>query len=319
MNENDKLTYMQQLAIDGEIAYALSTAPHNAEMKYRVYLILKEVREDFRSYVVESVKKMTKFPEGELERVIWELTQNEPPLWIWVERCIADLELASFGLELTNTPESRLSLRKNTAKQSLVTSAFAKFIRDVSIICSQAARELLIAVMQNQQLDFLHPVCVFSLEELKSFEQIRPPKKKIPFKVMNFSFDIKNMLSFALETEALEHMQKKSKKVEVSADDLIKKAKASDKQGFIEALDEVISSIVDQAIENLAEDEEPKEKPKTTKYVVMKRFKQNNVQIPLRDFKTKKEAVAFIKELIENFPELKNDCVFDIAKREGKK
>ena len=319
MNENDKLTYMQQIAVEGEIAFALSTAPHNAEMKYRIYLILKELREDLRPYVISTVRKITKFPEGELERVFWELTQEEPPLWLWIDRCIADFKLAIYGGELTNTPESRLFVNKKEAKLLLIKSAFNRFIREVSICCSPAARQLLITVKEDRELEFLHPSCVFCLQELQLLEMSRPPKAKIPFTIMDMSFDMKNLLSFIMETEALEKAKKASAKVEDRAKNLMEKANAKDKQGFIEALDEVISSVIGETIEELAgeEDEPTTDRKKPVKYIVMKRFKTSNLQIPLRDFDTRKEALAFVDELIKNFPELKKVCTFDITKKEG--
>ena len=108
------------------------------------------------------------------------------------------------------------------------------------------------------------------------------------------------------------------------AKNLMKKAKAEDKQGFIEALDEVISSVIGETIEELAEkegkekEEEPKKETKGTRYIVMKRFTTSNFQVPLRDFKTRSEALVFVDELMRNFPELKKTCTFDIIRKEGK-
>lgn len=316
MKENHKLTYMQKVALDGEIAYVVSTAPHNAELKYRIYVILKEVREDLRGYLIESIKRITKFPEGELERVLWELTQEETPLWLWIDRCIADFKLAAFDGELTFAPECRLSIDKKQAKLNLLRSSFNLFIREVSLCCSQAARALLIKVMEDKELEFLHPSCVFCLEELKVLEEKRPPKSRIPSTILDKSFDIKHMLSFVMETEALEMSKKKAEKVADKAQNLMEKAKKEDKQGFIEALDEVISTIVGETIEDMA-DKETKD-PKGTRYIVMKRFLQSNLQIPLQDFKTRSEALVYVDELIKNFPELKKTCTFDIIRKEGK-
>lgn len=316
MKENHKLTYMQKVALEGEIAYAVGTAPHNAELKYRIYVILKELKEDLRGYVIEAVKNITKFPEGELERVIWELTQDEPPLWLWVERCIADFKMATYHAELTNTPECRLFIDKKQAKLNLVRSSFNLFIREVSLCSSKAARELLLKVMEDEELEFLHPSCVFCLQELQVLEQERLPKAKIPMTILDKSFDVKHMLSFVMETEALERSEKKSAKVADKAQNLMEKAKKEDKQGFIEALDEVISSVIGETIEELA-DHESKDSS-GTRYIVIKRFLQSNLQVPLQDFKTRSEALLYVDELIKNFPELKKTCTFDIIRKEGK-
>ena len=97
MKENDKLTYMQQVALEGEVAFALSSAIHNADLKMRIYIILKELKEDYRGYVIQAVKNIVQLPEEELERVILEVSQPEMPLWLWVDRCIADIKLAVLG------------------------------------------------------------------------------------------------------------------------------------------------------------------------------------------------------------------------------
>ena len=296
MKENDKLTYMQQVALNGEIAYAVSTAPHNAELKIRIYLILKELREDFRDYVIKAVRQITKFPEGELERVIWELTQDDFPLWMWVDKCIADIKMAVYHGELTNTPECRLSVDKREAKLNLVISAFNKFIREVSICCSPAARAVLTKIIEENDLEFLHPSCVFCLQELQGLEEIRPPKSKIPTTLFDMGFDIKNMLSFVMETEALERANKASEKVADKAQNLMRKAKAEDKQGFIEALDEVISSVIGETIEELAgkeaveKEEQPKKDTKNTRDIVMKRFTTSNFQVPHQSQKQTRDA-----------------------------
>ena len=319
---NNKLAYMQQVALEGEIAFAVCTSAHNAEIKYRVYLILKDLQEDYRDYIIQAVKDITTFPEGELERVLWEVSQDDVPLWIWIDKCIADLKLATSQVELTNTPESRMSVRKKEAKLNLVKSAFNKFIREVSICCSQAARELLTRIQEDKDLEFLHPSCTFCLQELHSLEAVRPPKSKIPATVMEMTFDAKNMLnilSFAMETAELERLNKSSKDMECKAQNLLQKAKESDKEGFIEALDEVISSVVGETIEGLAKKEsEKKLTSKGTRYIVMKKFTQSNFQIPLRDFNTQSEALLFVNELIENFPELKKVCTFNIIQKEEK-
>ena len=320
MKENDKLTYMQQVALEGEVAYAVSTALHNEELKVRIYLILKEVREDLRGFCIEAIRKMTKFPEGELEKVLWELTQEEVPLWLWVDKYIADIKFGIFKGELTNTPENKLSIDKKEAKLSLIKSAFNRSIREISICCSTAARELLTRVLGEDELEFLHPSCVFCLQELQSLEELRPPKSRIPSTIFDMNFDIKSLLSFVMETEALERATKTSEKVADKAKNLIEKAKKADKEGFIEALDEVISSVIGETIEELADKENNASEKGNgkTRYIVMKRFNQSNLQIPLQDFATRSEALVFVDELIKNFPELKKVCVFDIVRKESK-
>ena len=71
--EENKLTYLQKVALDGDIAHILHISPHNEDLKYRIYMILKELDPEYRDYIIQAVRDITKFPEGELERVLWEV------------------------------------------------------------------------------------------------------------------------------------------------------------------------------------------------------------------------------------------------------
>ena len=66
--END-LTYLQKVALKGEIAFALSTAAHNTEIKLRTYLFLKEVGAELRPFILECIKEAVTFDESEIDRI----------------------------------------------------------------------------------------------------------------------------------------------------------------------------------------------------------------------------------------------------------
>lgn len=313
MSKNNNLTYMQQIALEGEVAYAVSTAFHNADLKLRIYLILKELKKDFRNYVIKAIKEITTFPEGELERVLWEINQNELPLWLWIEKCIADIKMSMYRGELTYSPECNLAINKRQAKLNLVRSAFSKFIREVSMCSSKAARELVTKVMEDNELDFLHPSCVFYLEEIKVLEEFRPPKTRIPRTIMEKVFNIKSILSFVIETEALEQADKFSEETTNKSNKTMNNSeKEENGQKFLNTLEAAISSL----IEDLP-NKENKTENKKTKYIVVKKFTGSNFQVPLRDFNTRSEALTFLDEIAKNFPELKKTCTFDIIRKEG--
>ena len=84
MEEN--LTYLQKAALKGEIGFALSTAAHDAEIKFRIYLILKEVEERFKPFIIECVKEAVNFDETIIDRIYLEVLNNTIPVWLWIDQ-----------------------------------------------------------------------------------------------------------------------------------------------------------------------------------------------------------------------------------------
>lgn len=320
MKSINNLTLSQKIALEGEIAATFLGAPHEEEVKYRLYMVLSNLNnEKYEDYAIEALKNIVPLDDCEFQKVLWEVRQEEPPLWIWVDKCVADIKTTIKTAEYSYIQGGSNSSKSKDIKKMLVTSCFCRFVRAVAFCCSQAARALMLAIKEDKDLEFLHLACTYELEELRQLEITRPPKSKIPSTIMDMhiSFSPESMLSFTAETKSIKRREEAAAKNEERARKLMNKA--GDKEGFIEALDEVISSIVGETIEELAgEEKEQVSLPSGARYIVTKRFNGSELSVPLRDFKTKGEALEFIAELNKNFPELKKTCTFEITRKEWK-
>ena len=323
MKSINNLTLSQKIALEGEIAAMFIGVPHEEEIKYRLYMVLKNLQsfsnEKYEDYVIEALKNTTPLNDCEFQRVLWEAGQEEPPLWIWVDKCIADIKTSVRTSEYSYIQGGASPSKNKDLKKMLVLSCFCKFVRAVAFCCSQAARALMLAIKEDKELEFLHIACTYELEELARVELARPPKSKIPSTIMDMCIliDPANVLSFTAETNALKRSEQAAAKNAERAQKLM--SKAGDKKDFIEALDEVISSIVGETIEELADERKNISITSKARYIVTKKFNGSDLAVPLRDFKTKGEALEFIAELNKNFPELKKTCTFEITREERNK
>ena len=94
----DNLTQLQKIAIEGEVAQALYTAIHDEDVLYRLYVILKKTPKELGYYVLEVMRNLTSIKEEKLYKVIAEVSSDEFPLWIWINKVIADIKF-SLGLK----------------------------------------------------------------------------------------------------------------------------------------------------------------------------------------------------------------------------
>ena len=88
----DNLTYLQKVALKGDIAHALVTCSHDADIKFRFYMILKSVTKELRPFVLEALKEAVLLNEDELNRVYFETLTDEVPVWLWTDKVIADIK-----------------------------------------------------------------------------------------------------------------------------------------------------------------------------------------------------------------------------------
>ena len=67
----EKLTSIQQIALEGEIALALSSSKHDADIKLRIYYILKELRksEEFKPAVLKIIRNAVTFDSSIVDRL----------------------------------------------------------------------------------------------------------------------------------------------------------------------------------------------------------------------------------------------------------
>lgn len=304
----ENLTQLQKIAIEGEVAGALSSARHNPEILYRLYTILQNVPKEVSQYVVDVVKDLTDIEETELNRVLLELSGKEFPLWIWVKKTVADIKL-SLTLALADSIISDASMDKKLVQQKIIKSAFVCFCRSTAMASPRATIELCKYIMEEESktLDFLANTCFSLINEVSELTD----NEKIPEDLLHKAFDVRSMLSFRIETEVLESLNKKSKKqpsafnfepVERKEKDRVKEAIKNTK--LTDVVDEVMAQILNEALSK------PKDEIKG--YAVVKKYEGNNITSVLRTFKTEKEAIEFRDKLQKEFPEITKTCSLDI-------
>ena len=213
MTIEENLTYLQKVALKGEIGFALSTATHDAEIKFRTYLILKEVQDQFKPFILECIKESVTFDEDIIDRIYLEILNDTVPVWLWIDQVISDIKLHITSAEMGSVLSSnRLSIDKLQERKNLVESAFVLFVRETIIVSTNASEQLLNQILDDYDLEFLHNACFYlksccaEIRNLKGEET----EKDIPDEIMSCLFDIRKTLSFAVETKSLSDMNKRS-------------------------------------------------------------------------------------------------------------
>lgn len=323
----ENLTYLQKVALKGEIGFALSTSAHNAEMKFRIYLILKEVEDKFKPFIIECVKESVTFDESIIDRIYLEVVNNSTPIWLWIEEVIADikLQLTLADAGLAGITGSRLSINKVQERKNLIESAFILFARETSILSPHGTDQLLDEILNDYDLEFLHNACFYlknDIAELKQFKKIEDS----PEKLMSCLFDIKRTLSFSIESKALSMLNKMEKKEsqfhrvahqplpteELKGNFVITGNFSSDTTITHEELSNYISEKIAELFEGHTHP--TNQNHSNTVYVVKKVFTDSGLSTDIRVCKTEEEAVNFIKKIIREYPELTNTCKFQVER-----
>ena len=325
MSANDNLTYLQKVAIKGEVAFALSTAIHDAEIKYRIYLILKEVDKNFVLPLIEAFKEDVTFDEEIVDQLYFESQREEIPVWLWIDKNIADIK-ESIKLSDASIAVSKTSINKTEERKKLVESAFVFFARKSSMASPTATKELCLTILNDQKLSFLHASCFYILEGCDELLEAFP-NEVTDERILDCSFDIREMLSTVLETEALRkttptkepakviHEEAPTEK-EISFKIKVNHIHTNGSSDQNENVEEFVSGVLSQKIlETFKEfsSSEPSEK-----YVVQKIFNDSQILTDIRTCDSEKEAREFIQNIKKQYPELQKTCNFIICKRKGK-
>lgn len=296
MRTTEQLTYIQKVALEGEISLALCTSRHNAEMLYRIYTIFKEAPEAFREYILDVLQESTSVPTEVLSKILIEVNLETVPVWIWIDRCIADL-LESINIleqQSLTISDNDLCIDKRETKRKVIKSAFTLFCRKVYTVSPEAARILLQSILAENRLDFLHIVC-FSILNMK---QLKEKRTDIPAQILSVIFDIREILSFTREkTQERKKKVKKEDEGSVSLDEL---------------RDKVISKVVSKATKGKVKKEDIIECAPI--YKVIKTYKSTNVATTLRTFSSREEAVNFVETIKKRFPDVLDTCKFTLVR-----
>ena len=301
----DNLTQLQKIAIEGEVAQALYTAIHDEDVLYRLYVILKKTPKELGYYVLEVMRNLTSIKEEKLYKVIAEVSSDEFPLWIWVNKVIADIKFSlKMSMAEKNITEARIN--KKEIQQKIIKSAFVYYCRSTAILSPKASIELCRAIMEDEstKVDFLKDTCFSLIEEIKEL----PPKKKIPEKVLHTSINVQQILSYQLETQILTN-EKPSKYVSKGT-----AKKRTDEDNEIKApLKEILEEM------GVLKEEPVNEVEESTNYAVVKYYKELGISTTLKSFKTEEEAIKYIENINKNFPDLSKTCDLFITQNKGKK
>ena len=329
MSIEENLTYLQKAAIKGEIAFALSTAAHNAEMKYRVYLILKEVDEKYKGLILSCVKESITGNKDDIDRIYLEVLNNTVPVWLWVDEIIADIKLhlntAEAGLSVLTG--SRLDIDKSQERKNIIESAFIFFAREAMMISPDATEQLLDKIQNDYDLEFLHNACFYLKNGCPEVRELKKDRAhEIPEEIMSCLFDVKRILSFSIESKALSILNKAEKKANKRYQEITKQPLPTEDiqeeigtTGTIiesnsithEQLSQYISDKIAELFEGVVTST-PKTNSADTVYVVKKVFTDSGLSTDIRICRTKEEAIDFVKKIIREYPELANTCEFQV-------
>ena len=311
----DNITQLQKIALEGEIAKALSTARHDEEILYRYYTILKRAPQELSYLLVQIVRDMVDVKQGLLDQVTLEASLDITPLWIWVNRTVADLKL-SLKLACSDSIGSASMDRKGLQKK-LIKSAFVYYVRSTAMASPTAASTLCKYLIDEQpiELDFLEDACFALIAEISELLEDETtmaelePGGKITEDVIHTSFDINKVLSYKVETDVVERMNKdkNEKKRKTTTKKEVKAHIVPD-----EPID--LSAMLKKTIAEILEAQQEVEKKGTGKYVVVKEYAGCDVSTPLRECASEEEAEKFIESMKKQFPELVKTVTFRICK-----
>lgn len=290
MNE---LNAIQKIALEGEIAYIISTSNHTAEIIFRIYSTLKGLDEKYQKYTFDCFKRLTNLPETTYFMLQAELGVDKTPVWIWVNKCIEDLKMC-LSISESSSEGNVICADKKELKKKIIKSAFMMFCKNCMIEAVSPVRDLCLKIMEDNLLSFLHEACFILLTEIRELEETEDnkelcsPEKGIK-KVFMQAFDIRNFLSFQMEMSFTEEMDK-----------LIEDTKKS------KQINKTTNKTTNKSIT-------VRNKNSKTFYAVKKTFNESGISNTLQCFKSKKDAEQFITEIYANFPDLKNFCTLSIV------
>ena len=151
MEGTENLTYLQRMSLMGELAYIFSTSIHNAEMKFRIFTLFKEVEKEFKEFALQATKELTNLNEEEINRLYLEASQNEVPVWLWIEKNIEDMK-GSLLLGEAGSSYLKGDYNKKLCREKLIESAFVVFARSTLIEFPQAVKELCDKILETPGL-----------------------------------------------------------------------------------------------------------------------------------------------------------------------
>jgi len=296
---SEKLTYAQKVALEGEVALTIASANHDEDLAYMIYLTLSNVPTDLYPFLLGCFRKMCDLPDEVFIKIRNEINLNNVPLWLWRDKCIADLR---ESIRLSTKSNTELSANPKTLRKKLLESSFLVFIKKIAYVYPQAAIDLCEDIMKTEELEFLNTICMVLIQELSNLAVKNKPTKKDLNLVMNTLIDFRELLTFAVECQENkrngipEEPEETGEESEMSAEEITEK------------IDTLVQSIFNTVPKKFI----VKKPAQETLFIVKKYFKGSKNNTVLRTFKTKREAESFVREILEQFPDLERTCTFVI-------
>lgn len=333
--KNKELTYLQKVTLKGDIAHALISCSHDADVRLRLYIILKTISKETRPYVLDIFKEAITLSEDDFNRVYFETFTEKVPLWLWTDKVLEDIKknLRSDPLEYVVT---KISVDKIKEKKHLIENAFIAFVRRVTLVSPKAASELLNRITEDDELSFLSTSCFYLRQFIQEF--ISKNKKyvkmdEVSSDVLNLEFNINLSLSSPIDegiSQVTEEDFRSSSEDTEDTEEEQDNFENSNKQVISEKIiiagsitpEELSSYLSQKIIEKLnatqsnqtTNHEMYNRKEQKIKYQIQKIWLDSKVETAITSFSSKEEAEKFIQNIKNEFPEQEGICDYFVKK-----
>ena len=348
LNNYKNLTQLQKTAILGELAVILSFAKTNADLKLRIYQILKNLDDSFKLIVLEAIKDTVSLSEEEVMQLYYLTLDKATPVFLWVDKVINDIDIYINASEFIYS-SSKLALDKKEIRKNIIKSAFVMFIRKALFISPFAVSQLVNKILEDSNLDFLHPICIYLQEGCVDMMNYKYSEDRsledVSEDILSLNLDVQRIMSFGMETHSLEQSEKikTPKENESLIHNMLNNLKAMDdfyddedeneenndnfnngKNGIIISKsiiidketakeisgDKPFSEFMEELLNGAIKLEDGFSKKKFC-YTVQKVFKNTNETIDIKDCKSEEEAIKYIQNIKEKYPELGKEKAFE--------
>lgn len=311
----DQLTNLQKIALRGEVAFILSTCSHDAEIKMRVYTTLREMEDKYKPFFIQEFKNSTEFDDTVIDQLYLETLTNQVPVWLWIEKAISDIK-ASLSLVPTRETGAPTSINKNSERKKIIESAFHVFARKALITCPDASESLFNAILDDDDLEYLHPTCFFLRGCCDEIRDLGCARDKTPEKLLECTFDIREFLSLIAETETLENASKKKAPKQYQTERVREEVPVEviEINGSIsqEELSKYLSEKITELFKNTAHTKA--KSSNKIQYVVKRVFNNTDISTDIKTCDTMEEAEEFIEKIKKNYPDLSHTSNFIICR-----
>jgi hypothetical protein len=283
-------------------------------MKYRIYLILKEVEEKYKPFLIQEFKEATTFDDIIVDQIYLETLTNKVPTWLWIEKTIADIK-TSVLLVPARDQGALISIDKPEERKKIIESAFVNFSRKALLVCPEASEQLFNTILDDYELEFLHTSCFYLKSCCDEVRDLGCTHDHTSEDLLDCQFDIRDLLSLRIESEALEALSNPEKILSKI------KSKKPKKREPVEVIEingsiskEELSSYLSEKITELFKNANFSDEDEEIKYVVKKVFTNTDISTDIKTCRTEEEAEEFIEKIKREYPELNKTCNFIVCR-----